>query len=290
MKRLPRLPAAYLFLLPSAAALVAFTVWPIAQAFWISLHDWSFLSDERPFIGIGNYLELLSDRRFWNAVRVTGLYTAGSVPVQMGLALAIALALNERLRARALLRSAYFFPVIGSLAIMAIVWRFLLDPDVGVIAGWMATMGLRQVDWLRDPALALPAVIVVGIWKTVGFNMVILLAGLQGIPAELYEAAAIDGAGRWRRFRHITIPGLRHALLFVTVISVIASLQVFDQVFVMTRGGPLFATESLVTYMYRQGFELFRMGYASAIAWVLFLIILVLSMVQLRLFRYRDVD
>lgn len=265
-------------------------MWPIVQALWISLHDWSFLSGERPLIGIGNYLELLGDSRFWNALRVTGVYTAGTVPAQMGLALAIALALNEQLPARALLRSAYFFPVIGSLAIMAIVWRFLLDPDVGVIAGWMTTAGLRQVDWLRDPALALPAVIVVGIWKTVGFNMVILLAGLQGIPAELYAAAAIDGAGRWQRFRHITIPGLRHALLFVTVISVIASLQVFDQVFVMTRGGPLFATESLVTYMYHQGFELFRMGYASAIAWVLFLIILVLSMVQLRLFRYRDVD
>lgn len=285
-----RSAAPYLFVLPSAVALLAFTLWPILQALWISLHDWSFLSSEHPFVGLGNYIELLDDGRFWNAVRVTILYTAGTVPLQIGLALAVALALNERLFGRAFLRSAYFVPVIGSLAIMAIVWRFILDPDVGVIAGWMAALGLRQLDWLRDPSLALPAVIAVGIWKNVGFSMVILLAGLQGLPSELYEAASIDGAGRWQRFRHVTIPGLRHTLLFVTVISMIASLQVFDQVFVMTRGGPLFATESLVTYMYHEGFELFRMGYASALAWVLFLVILAVSIVQLRLFRYRDVD
>jgi ABC-type sugar transport system permease subunit len=188
------------------------------------------------------------------------------------------------------LRAAYFLPVVSSLAIMAIVWSFLLDPNVGVIAGWMSDLGMRRIDFLGDITTALPAIVVVGIWKNLGFSMVILLAGLQGIPREHYEAASIDGAGRWARFRHITLPGLRHTMLFVVVISVIASLQVFDQIFVMTRGGPLFATESIVTYLYYQGFDLFRMGYASAIATVLFLLILVVSTLQLRVFRYRDVD
>lgn len=290
MTRLSRLSPPYLFLLPSGLLLLVFTVWPIAQALWISLHDWSFLSDERSWLGPGNYAELAGDRRFWNSLRVTAIYTVVTVPLQVGIALAVALGLNERIRGRALLRAAYFFPVISSLAIMAIVWGFLMDPNVGAVAGWMRQMGLRPIPFLRDTGLALPAVIFVGLWKNIGFSMVILLAGLQGIPREHYEAASIDGAGRTARFRFITVPGLRHTLLFVLVISVIASLQVFDQVYVMTRGGPLFTTESLVTYMFHQGFDLFRMGYASAIATVLFGLILVVSAAQLRLFRYRDVD
>jgi ABC-type sugar transport system permease subunit len=290
MPRFARPGAAYAFILPSALLLGLFTLWPIVQALWISLHDWSFLTDVQTFIGTANYTELLGDERFWNALRVTAIYTAATVPLQIAIALAIALALNERIRGRGVLRAAFFFPVISSLAIMAIVWSFLLDPNVGTIGGWMRDLGLRRVAFLREPSLALASVIAVGVWKNVGFSMVILLAGLQGIPREHYEAASIDGAGRWDRFRHVTVPGLRHTLLFVLVISVIASLQVFDQVYVMTRGGPLFATESLVTYMFHQGFDLFRMGYASAIATVLFVLILAISAVQLRLFRYRDVD
>jgi multiple sugar transport system permease protein len=286
----PRLNVAYLFLAPSAIVLLIFTVWPIAQAFWMSLHDWSFLSQSRPFTGAANYNALLSDRRFWNALVNTAVYTLGAVPFQIGLALALAIGLNARLRGRAFLRAAYFVPVISSLAIMAIVWAALFDPDIGLVSSWMASFGLPRVAWLREPGTAMFAVIVVGVWKTLGFNTVILLAGLQGIPGEHYEAASIDGASAWQRFRHITVPGLRQTLLFVTVISVIASLQVFDQVYVMTRGGPLFATETLVTYVYHQGFTLFQMGYASAISWVLFLIIAAVSVVQLRLFRYQEVD
>ena len=290
MPRVLRPDPAYVFILPSALALAVFTLWPIIQALWISLHDWSFLADVQTFVGAANYAQLVGDERFWNALRVTAVYTLATVPFQVVLALAVALGLNEALRGRGLLRAAYFFPVISSLAIMAIVWSFLLDPNVGTVGGWMRDLGMRRVAFLREPALALPAVIAVGVWKNLGFSMVILLAGLQGIAREHYEAAAIDGAGRWQRFRHITVPGLRHTLLFVVVISVIASLQAFDQIYVMTRGGPLFATESLVTYMFHQGFDLFRMGYASSIATVLFGLILAISAVQLRLFRYRDVD
>jgi ABC-type sugar transport system permease subunit len=290
LPRRRRVNPAYLFVAPSVLALAVFTLWPILQALWISFHDWSFLTADHAFVGLGNFTELLADRRFWNALKNTFLYTFGSVTVQIGIALGLALMLNERLPLRPLARSAFFFPVISSLAVMGIVWSFLIDPDIGVVAQWMTSLGLPRIDWLRNPATALIAVTAVGVWKSLGFSMVILLAGLQGIPQEHYEAAALDGAGRFARFRHITVPGLRHTLLFVFVITITASLQVFDQVYVMTGGGPIFATETLVTYMVHQGFDLFRMGYASAIAWVLFLLILVVSTLQLRVFRYRDVD
>ena len=285
-----RVHPAYLFMAPSLTLIAVFVIWPIAQALWMSAYDWSFLQPRHAFIGTANYVELIHDERFWNALRVTAIYTLGTVPAQVGLGLAVAIALNQRLRGTQLLRAAYFFPVISSLAVMAIVWRFLLDPDIGVLSYWLSLVGLPRTDWLRSTDLALPGVMLVGVWKNVGFHMVLLLAGLQAIPEPHYEAAAIDGAGPWNRFRHITLPGLRQPMLFATVIAVLGSLQAFDQVFVMTRGGPLFTTETLVTYMYHQGFELFRMGYAAALAWVLFLIVLVGSAIQLRLFRYREVD
>jgi multiple sugar transport system permease protein len=285
-----RTSPALLFIVPSAIVIAVFTVWPIIQAFWMSLHEWSFLSQDKPFIGLGNYFALLDDSRFWNALWNTAVYTLAAVPLQIGLALFLAMGLNARLHGRAILRAAYFVPVISSLAVMAIVWSFLFDPDIGLVSSWMANLGLPRIAWLRQPDTAMMAVIIVGVWKTVGFNTVILMAGLQGIPSDHYEAASIDGANAWQKLRRITIPGLRQTLLFVTVISVIASLQVFDQVYVMTRGGPLFATETIVTYLYHQGFGLFRMGYASAISGILFLIIIVISLVQLRIFRYQEVD
>lgn len=290
MGRVRRINSGYLFIAPSMLVIAVFVIGPIFQAFWMSLHDWSFLAPSKPFVGLDNYRELARDDRFWNALKVTAVYTLGSVPIQIVLALAVALALNERLRAVTWFRAAFYFPVISSLAVMAIVWSFLLDPDIGLLSYWSARVGIGPTDWLQSTTWALPAVIGVGIWKNLGFTMVILLAGLQGISETYYEAASIDGAGPWARFRDITLPGLRQTMLFVTVIGVIASLQAFDQVYVMTRGGPLFTTETLVTYMYHQAFDLFRMGYAASIAWVLFVIIMAGSAVQLRLFRYQDVD
>lgn len=285
-----RIPVGWWFLAPSAVILAMFTLWPIIQALWMSLHDWSFMSRERPFVGGDNYAALLGDGRFWNALRNTVVYTVATVPVQIALALGLAIALDGAIKGRAFLRSAYFLPVISSLAIMAIVWAFLFDPDIGVVTSWLTALGLPRIAWLREPGTAMVAIVIVGIWKTLGFNTVILLAGLQGVSREQHEAASLDGASARQRFRHVTVPGLRQTLLFVTVISVIASLQVFDQVYVMTRGGPLYATETLVSYLYYQGFTLFQMGYASAISWLLFAGILVVSMVQLRLFRYQEID
>ena len=173
---------------------------------------------------------------------------------------------------------------------MGIVWRFLLDPNIGLVGGLMSAFGAEPIAWLQDTTLALPTVIFVSVWKNLGFTMVILLAALKGIPSHLYEAARIDGAAGFALTWHVTLPSIRPTLLFVTMILTINSLQVFDLVYVMTNGGPLFTTDTLVTMMFREGFTNFDIGYASAIAWVLFLLIMILSALQLRLFRYRDVD
>jgi ABC-type sugar transport system permease subunit len=279
-----------LFLLPSALIIAVFVLYPIAQSLWMSLHDWSMFRTVQPFVGLSNYAELLRDPRFWNALLNTAVFTVATVPVQVIVGLLLAVALSRSSWWAVFLRSVYFFPVISSFATMAIVWRFLLSPDVGPTAAWLRAIGLVPFDMLHSTTLALPAVILVGLWKNIGFTMVILLAALQDVPEDLNEAAVLDGATPWQRFIHVTVPSIRHALLFTSVIAVIASLQVFDQVYVMTRGGPLFRTETLVTYMYQQGFAEYRSGYAATIAWVLFVLIMLVSMVQLRLFRYSDVD
>ena len=279
-----------LFLLPSALIICIFVLYPIIQSLWMSLHDWSMFQVTHPWVGLSNYAELIRDKRFWNALLNTAIFTVATVPVQVIVGLLLAMALSRSTWWAVFLRSVYFFPVISSFATMAIVWRFLLSADVGPTASWLRAIGITPLDWLHSTVWALPAIIMVGLWKNIGFTMVILLAALQDVPESLNEAAVLDGATPWQRFINVTIPSIRHALLFTSVIAVIASLQVFDQVYVMTRGGPLFHTETLVTYMYEQGFTEYRSGYAAAIAWVLFVLIMLVSIVQLRLFRYSDVD
>lgn len=281
----------YLFLLPSMIVLAVFVFWPILQSIILSLQKWRFGATETTWVGLDNYERLLNDPRVEGAFLNTVEYTAVVVPVTLLLALLLALALNERIPGRSLFRAAFFLPVIASFAIVAIVWRFLLNPDIGLLAYWSREIGIPTRAWLRDARYAMPAVMGVSIWKNVGFNMVILLAGLQGIPEEYYEAAKVDGANRWRRFRYITLPLLRPTWTFVLIISIISSFQVFDQVWVMTpRGGPLHSTETVVTYIYYQGIELLDISYAASIGVVLFLIVFVLTLVQLRVFRFRELD
>lgn len=289
-RRRPRFNSAYLFIAPSVILIAVFIAEPILQSGWMSLHDWTIGEATHKFVGLANYTALYHDTRFWNALRVTVAYT---VVVSLGQVL-LGLALASRLRRTtwysSLLRTAYFFPFIASLVVVGIIWKFLLDPQVGLIDAWLSDVGISPPDWLQSTSLALPTVIAVGIWKNVGFAMIVLLASMQQVPAFLYEAATLDGANVWQRFRHVTLPALRPALLFTTLIATITGLQLFDLVFAMTSGGPIFHTESVVMYLYEKGFVEFQMGYASAIAWVLFLIILVISAVQLRVSRYRDVD
>ena len=288
VRRRPNWSAA-LFLAPACAVLGVFVAYPIGRTLWISLHDWSLSGRNSEWVALGNYRELLGDDRFWNAVKVTLIYTTVAVSIQLVVGLAIAYRLRRTTWLTSIVRAAYFFPTIAALSTMGLVWRFLLDPQIGLINGWIGAAGFAPPEWLRSTTWALPSVITVGIWKNVGFTMLVIVSALQDVAPELDEAAQLDGANAWQRFRHVQLPSIRPALLFVSVINTIASLQLFDLVFAMTRGGPLFSTETLVTYMYERGFQDFRFGYAAAISWVLFAVILLVAAVQLRLFRDDDV-
>lgn len=278
--------AAWCFLGPSLIVLVVFVFWPIVYSFDLSFHHWKFSAEGQEWVGFDNYRRLWRDARFWNALRNTIYYTVFTVPLGIVIPLSLALALNRALPLKTLLRSVFFLPVIASFAIMALAWRFMLDPDIGLLAYWLSFLGFPHVSPLRDPDLAMPAVIVASLWKNLGFNMVIYLAGLQAIPVVLYEAAKIDGAGKWAQFRHITWPQLRTTNIFVLVISMIGAFQVFDPAFVMTpNGGPLFSTETLVTYIYRQGITNLNLSYAASIGIFLFAVVFLLTLLQLRLTR-----
>lgn len=280
--------AAWLFMLPSLLLLGAFVVWPILQAAWMALHKWD-LADEHPkFIGLKNFVDLAADERFWNSLRNTAQYAVWVVPLQLLLALAFALLLNTQLRGRTFFRGLFFLPVLVSFAVEAIIWRFLLDPDIGFIGYYSTQLGLPHIEWLRSPDWAMTAVIMISVWRWFGFNLVILLAGLQGISESYYEAAEVDGANNWQQFRYVTLPLLRPSLLFALVNAVIAALQAFDQIYVLTRGGPMFSTETVVVYIYRQGFTNYAMGFASAAALVLFALIFVVTLGQLRILRYQE--
>ena len=281
---------AWVFAAPAILILGIFVVFPIGQSFWFSLHKWRIGATTQEWLGAGNYERLLHDDLFWNALRVTSIFAVVNVVVLIILGYFAASALMKESWFTKFVRAVYFFPTIVALATIGIVWRFLLDPNIGLVGGITSALGHTPIAWLQDPQLALPSVIFVSVWKNLGFTMMILLAGLKGVPEQLYEAARIDGAQGFQVTRYVTIPSIRPTLLFATMILTINSLQMFDLVYVMTNGGPLFATDTLVTMMFREGFTNFDIGYASAIAWVLFLLILILSATQLRIFRYQDVD
>ena len=282
--------AAWAFMLPSLVVLAVFVVYPMTQALYLSFTEYNVLQPAR-WVGLENYQRLVSDPAFHNALLNTLYYAAVTTPLSVALALGLAILLNRRLPLRGFLRTSVFLPVVLSLAIVAIAWNFLLDPNIGLLSYWLSKVGIvSEQGWLRDPALAMPAVMLVGIWKNVGFYMVMYLAGLQSIPRELHEAAAIDGAGPWRRFRRITWPLLANQTMLITILAAIATLQAFDQIYVMTRGGPFFKTETVVMMIYRVGFKEFEFGYASAVSWVLVLLIFGLSMAQMAYFRKRTVS
>lgn len=283
-----RTRTALAFLAPALTIIGVFVLWPMASALRTSFTDARILGTA-DWVGVDNYARLASDDRFTNALYNSGLYALVTTPVSVGLALAFALLLNRALPLRGLFRGVLFLPFVVSLGIVAIAWAFVLDPQVGLVNHGLSQLGLSIGDGVRDPTWAMPAVILVGIWRNVGFFMVMYLAGLQSIPRELHEAALIDGAGPVKRFRHVTWPLLSNTTMFVMIIASIFAFQAFDQMFVMTAGGPFFRTETLVLLIYRTGFANFEMGYASAMSWVLVLIILILSLVQIGYFRKRAV-
>lgn len=265
--------------------LFVFVLWPIVDVFWQSLRGTTFLPPASPYVGAGNFNSLFSDPQFWDDLRTTAIYTAATVPLTMALALAIALGLRHNDVFSRLLRTAYFLPALSSLAIMGLIWSSLLSPDIGVLNYWLTRLGLPAPNWLGTTTWALPSVIAVGVWVTMGYDMVIFVAGRQGIPEVYYEAARIDGASSWQQFRNVTLPLLAPTTMFVLVTSVIGAFQAFDQIYVMTNGGPLYSTETLVIYMYRYAFQNFQIGYGCAVAVCLFVIVLAFTIVEVRLFR-----
>ena len=261
--------AAWGFLTPAAALLLLFTFGPLLFSLWISLHDWRLVDPAHPLVGIANYRALLSDGAWWSAVRNTGVFTL-HVPLAMAVALSLALLTRESRRAVRWARLALFLPSITSVVAIAVVWKWLLNDGYGLANRVLGAIGLGPVAWLSSPDIALVSLMVIGVWMVVGYQMVVFQAGLAAIPRVWYDAARVDGAGPWQRFRHITLPGLRHTLFFVLVTSVIGSFQVFGLVYVMTEGGPLGATDVAVYHIYREAWEFLRFGNAAAMSWVLF--------------------
>jgi multiple sugar transport system permease protein len=269
------------FLLPSGIPLLLFTLIPMVSSAWVSLHEWNLISPME-WVGLDNYAGLLTDPTTREVFGHTVLYIVGYFPLVYAGGLGLAVLLNRKLAGRTIFRAAYFLPVVTSWVVVALVWQWLLNPSNGLVNQILDTLGLGQPGWWTDPAWAMPAVILASAWKDLGFVMVILLAGLQAIPQELYEAARIDGASGWNQFRHVTLPLLSPSTFFVVVITLINGFQVFDQVFVMTGGGPAGASQVVVGQIYDLTFRYGRAGEASALSWLLFVVILAITVIQVR--------
>ena len=278
------------FALPFVILFGVFLALPILAAFLFSFTSFGLRDITNPIgasvVGVDNYARLLSDAKFWKSLGNTVYFVVVGVPLTLALGLVIANALSRGItRFRTAFRVGYYLPVITSIVAIAVVWRFLLNPDFGLINLLLAKVGITGPNWLANSALAMPSIIAMAVWRNVGFAMVVFVAGMQAIPSMLYEAASIDGAGRWQSFRYVTLPMLRPTILFMLVITTIGYLQLFEEPFVMTNGGPLDATLSVTMYMYQQGFQFFHQGYASAIAYVLFVIVAIVAFLQFRFLR-----
>ncbi len=269
------------FLLPSAIPLTLFVLIPMVSAAWVSLTEWNLISPQT-FVGFDNYVNLLTDPETGAVFLHTLYYIAGYLPLVYIGGLALALALNTALKGRSLLRGIYFLPVITSWIVVALVWRWLLNPSNGVVNTVLGFFGIEGPGWWSDPVWAMPSIILASAWKDLGFVMVILLAGLQAISPDLYDAAKVDGAGWWRRLFSITLPLLSPSTFFVLVISLINGFQVFDQVYAMTGGGPNGASEVVVLRIYDLTFRYGAAGEASALSWLLFIVVLAVTLIQVR--------
>jgi multiple sugar transport system permease protein len=282
--------AAWAFLAPALVLIGCFFLLPVAASLLLSFTDFDIYAIADPanvrLVGLRNYSELVASPMFRTALRNTLYFVVVGGPLTVAVALGAALLVNARLvRFKSLFRTLYFAPFVTTLVAVAIVWRYIYHPEYGLLNYALGVFGIGPVDWLGDPRWAMPAIILLAVWKNFGYHMLIFIAGLQAIPEELYEAAYLDGAGPWRRFRHVTLPMLGPTLAFVGLITMIGFFQLFAEPYVMTQGGPLRSTTSLVLLMYEEGFRWWRMGYAAAVAFVLFLVILAVMLAQRRIRR-----
>ena len=271
---------AYILILPTIIGLIVFTASPVLASLYYSFTRWNLLSTPK-WQAFDNYIELITeDPLFWITIKNTAYYVVGTVPTGTVLALGLAIALNQKIRLVAVFRTIYFLPVVSSVVAISVLWLWLYQSDFGLVNEMLRFFGFRGVRWLSSVTWAMPAIMIMSIWHGLGYNIVIFIAGLQGIPQDYYEAATVDGANSWHKFINITIPLLSPVTFFVLTLSVITSFQVFAQAYVMTQGGPVNATKTIVYYLFQQGFVNFHMGYASALAYVLFVIIVSLTMFQ----------
>jgi multiple sugar transport system permease protein len=285
--------AAWWFVAPALLVIVVFFFVPFLAALVISLTDFDIYALADPanlrFVGFGNYLKLLQTPLFWQALGNTLYFVVAGVPISIGASLGAALLLNSRVvRFKPFFRTALFAPVVTTLVAVAVIWRYLFNTRYGLLNYALGGMGIDPIDWLGDPHWAMPAIILFAVWKNFGYNMIIFMAGLQAIPEELYEAARIDGASIWRQFRSVTLPMLSPVLLLVSILTIAGYFQLFAEPYVMTQGGPLQSTVSVLYFMYEEGFKWWNLGSASAVAFVLFLLIFAVTALQLRRRRWVD--
>jgi multiple sugar transport system permease protein len=281
-----RARAAWLLLAPALALIGVFFFLPVLASLVLSLTNFDIYAVADPrnaqFVGLGNYRNLAAEPVFWTALKNTFYFVLVGAPLSVVVALAAALLVNAKLaRWKGLFRTAYFAPYVTTIVAIAIVWRYLYHPRYGLLDAALGAIGIGPINWLGDPRWAMPAIILLAVWRNFGYNMLIFVAGLQRIPEQLYEAAALDGAGWWARLRHITLPQLAPTFLFVGIITAIGYFQLFPEPYVMTGGGPLKSTLSMVLYMYEEGFRWWRLGNAAAIAFILFVVILVFTLLEL---------
>ncbi|GJQ33657.1 MAG: sugar ABC transporter permease [Ignavibacteriaceae bacterium] len=278
--------AAYIFLAPALTAIFVFFFIPVISAFVISFTDFDIYAignySKFRFTGLDNYIKLFDNPLFWKALKNTFFFVVVSGPLSIAVSLGAAILLNSKLvKFKGVFRLVYFMPVVTTLVAVSIVWRFIYHPEFGLLNYGLSFIGIDKIDWLGDPNWAMPSIIILSIWKNFGYNMIIFIAGLQNIPEELYEAAHIEGANAWQRFTKITLPMLAPTTIFITIITMIGYFQLFAEPYIMTQGGPLDSTLSIVLYMYQEGFRWWNMGYSSSIAFVLFVIILAGTLLQM---------
>ena len=279
--------AAYLFLLPALIALSVFLFGPIIFALSLAFFDWHLLAPTTEFVGLSNFAELAGDEVFAIATRNTIVYAMGVVPVQTMLALLLAVAANQAIPGKTFFRTAYYIPSITSSVVTSVIFLWIYSKS-GLLNYLLSMIGIDGPDWIGSPKYALGSIMMLNVWSTSGYFMIAFLAGLQGIPQTLYEAARVDGANAWRRFWHVTVPGLRPTIFFVATLGLIGSFQVFDQVYVMSNGGPVHATTTMSYFIFNSAFKYFRFGYAAAASIVLFLLILIFTLVQRHFIEERD--
>jgi multiple sugar transport system permease protein len=279
-------PRGYLFIAPAAIYLAVFSLIPILLAGYMSLHRWHLLKEERPFVGLANYAALASDPFFRNAVLNTLIYVAFSVPLGVIVALAVAVLVSRPLRAVGFFRTLFYIPAVSSQVALAMVWIWILLPEVGLINTIMRWLGFAgTTNFLAEPGWAMAALVAMSVWIGLGPRMIIFVAGIQNIPDTLYEAAELDGCGGWGRFRHVTLPQLAPTMLFVVVTTTIAAFQLFTPVYIMTKGGPRRTTDVVLYHIYKEAWQKFEVGMAGAMTYVLFAMILVVALIQLRIMR-----